>query len=82
MAGHAQLKFVMTECSKTQIRLTWLISCHSRQDNQGISTLKDSENTLHSKTVKKVNFLNSQFQSIFLRLGQLCIQSIHDIVCS
>ena len=28
MAGHAQLKFVMTECSKTQIRLTglnWLI---------------------------------------------------------
>ena len=25
MAGHAQLKFVMTECSKTQIRLTRLI---------------------------------------------------------
>ena len=25
MAGHAQLKFVMTECSKTQIRLTDLI---------------------------------------------------------
>ena len=25
MAGHAQLKFVMTECSKTQIRLTELI---------------------------------------------------------
>ena len=24
MAGHAQLKFVMTECSKTQIRLTRL----------------------------------------------------------
>ena len=24
MAGHAQLKFVMTECSKTQIRLAWL----------------------------------------------------------
>ena len=22
MAGHAELKFVMTECSKTQIRLT------------------------------------------------------------
>ena len=27
MAGHAQLKFVMTECSKTQIRLTGLIWC-------------------------------------------------------
>ena len=26
---------------------------NSRQDNQGISTLKDSENTLHSGTVKK-----------------------------
>ena len=26
MAGHAQLKFVMTECSKTQIRLTGLRS--------------------------------------------------------
>ena len=25
MAGHAQLKFVITECSKTQIRLTGLI---------------------------------------------------------
>ena len=25
MAGHARLKFVMTECSKTQIRLTGLI---------------------------------------------------------
>ena len=24
MAGHTQLKFVMTECLKTQIRLTWL----------------------------------------------------------
>ena len=24
MAGHVQLKFVMTECSKTQIRLTGL----------------------------------------------------------
>ena len=26
-AGHAQLKFVMTECSKTQIRLTGLTCC-------------------------------------------------------
>ena len=30
MAGHAQLKFVMTECSKTQIRLTGLIYKHCR----------------------------------------------------
>ena len=38
---------------------------NSRQDNQGISTLKDSENTLHSGNVKKANLLNSQFQSVF-----------------
>ena len=30
MAGHAQLKFVMTECSKTQIRLTGLILENSK----------------------------------------------------
>ena len=34
MAGHAQLKFVMTECSKTQIRLTRLIYKHSRSSMQ------------------------------------------------
>ena len=37
----------------------------STQDNQGISTLKDSENTLHGGNVKKANLLNSQFQSFF-----------------
>ena len=57
---------------------------NSRQDNHGISTLKDSENTLHSGNVKKANLLNSQFQSIFsclspLRIGQLCIQNICNI---
>ena len=56
---------------------------NNRQDNQGISTLKDSENTLHSGNVRKANLLNSQFQSVFsrlspLRLGQLCIQNIHN----
>ena len=30
MAGHAQLKFVMTECSKTQIRLTGLTMVKTR----------------------------------------------------
>ena len=60
------------------------LSKNSRQDNQGISTLKDSKNTFHSGNVKKANLLNSQFQSLFsrlspLRLGQLCIQNIHNI---
>ena len=34
MAGHVRLKFVMTECSKTQIRLTglkWLLKCWYRE---------------------------------------------------
>ena len=56
---------------------------NSRQDDRGISTLKDSENILHSGNVKKANLVNSQFQSVFsrsspLRLGQLCIQNIHN----
>ena len=32
MAGHAQLKFLMTECSKTQIRLTRPIKCIKSTD--------------------------------------------------
>ena len=56
---------------------------NSRQDNRGISTLKDSENILHSGNVKKANLLNSQFQSVFsclspLKLGQLCTKKIHN----
>ena len=36
MAGHAQLQFVMTECSKTQIRLTGLkFSCRSQWSGRG-----------------------------------------------
>ena len=40
MAGHAQLKFVMTECSKTQIRLTGLSYLqHSRYNGTPMETL-------------------------------------------
>ena len=56
---------------------------NSRQDNRGISALKDSENILHSGNLKKANLLNSQFQSVFsrlspLKLGQLCTKKIHN----
>ena len=47
MAGHAQLKFVMTECSKTQIRLTGLI-CFYGQLTKLILDL--SSNTLICST--------------------------------
>ena len=44
MAGHAQLKSVMTECSKTQIRLTGLILC-----------CINSYNTIASKQMKRLS---------------------------
>ena len=44
------------------------IQKNSRQDNRGISTLKDSKNILHSGNVKKANLLNSQFQSDYFTL--------------
>ena len=58
---------------------------NSSQDNRGISSLKDSEENLHSGNVKKANLLNSQFQSVFSclsshpRLGQLCVQNIQNV---
>ena len=53
--------------------------------NRDIAYLKDAENILHSDNVKKANLLDSQCQSVFsslspLRLGQLCIQNINNIV--
>ena len=39
MAGHAQLKFVMPKCSKTQIRLTGLISYITKYDYGFITTV-------------------------------------------
>ena len=42
---------------------------NSRQDNRGISTLKKSENILHSGNIKKSNLLNFQFQSVFSLLS-------------
>ena len=42
VAGHAQLKFVMTECSKTQIRLT----CHIWKDQETLTVNKPR----HEKT--------------------------------
>ena len=36
MAGHAQLEFVMTECSKTQIRLTGPIFLYIRVQRKGM----------------------------------------------
>ena len=47
MAGHAQLKCVMTECSKTQIRLTGLISQMHRSSSNWIPSAALHTSYLH-----------------------------------
>ena len=68
MAGHAQLKFVMTECSKTQIRLTGLI-----YENMNVFVSNDhiwnyqslnshTVMTLSSRTPKKFVVITLKFE--------------------
>ena len=68
MAGHAQLKFVITECPKTQIRLTGLKS-FSRQ------TIKEA-----NQTNFKIPFLIvSSVLKYELRQANLCLRAFrHD----
>ena len=67
MAGHAQLKFVMTECSKTQIRLTrpiWCWGMHFRNVTGLLigTTLKvDMKTFLHHQKLCPKIFLNREF---------------------
>ena len=63
MAGHARLQFVMTECSKTQIRLTGLIS-----DAPTVITLKSISVCFESSHAA---FLNTSFFKIFLWFSKL-----------
>ena len=60
MAGHAQLKFVMTECSKTQIRLTgpngYCFSVHEVVgENSGMT--QEMLNNLYPWDPKKVSYI-------------------------
>ena len=66
MAGHAQLKFVMTECSKTQIRLTrpkWMTQKHTttlisviRLPSQSVINWATSRENVSSGIFKQVRF--------------------------
>ena len=63
MASHAQLKFVMTECSKTQIRLTGLIW----QSGIVIITVSDKEEEKkksHDKKPDQPKFVVSKWETI------------------
>ena len=57
MAGHAQLKFVMTECSKTQIRLTGLIWLYLVSCRKSIQ-LHVNEKVLPKTEFTKLKVLN------------------------
>ena len=52
MAGHAQLKFVMTECSKTQIRLAGLTYINNE--------MKTKRQILHKKKIKIESMISSK----------------------
>ena len=57
MAGHAQLKFVMTECSKTQIRLENV----SNQINVIVPLISSSERYICSKFKNGIFFIAVMF---------------------
>ena len=64
MAGHAQLKFVMTECSKTQIRLA------------GLSMLVQGLAWKHRKTCFVPNDLTWNYAAAFCHADiYICFQS-------
>ena len=55
MSGHEQLKFIMTECSKTQIRLTrpiWTASWQNKQNNCAPS--EDSDQPGHPPSLIRI----------------------------
>ena len=65
MAGHAQLKFVMTECSKTQIRLMALsggVSIHVNSFVRSVS-LNGSQQTAQSQIMA---------YSVCIKYGTVC----------
>ena len=63
MAGHAHLKFVMTECSKTQIRLARLIC------DPGILCKKDPLEIQHPKFENsRLGFIGSVQEVVFCLL--------------
>ena len=76
MAGHVQLKFVMTKCSKTQICLTGLRykALNNEQQyklwlNKGNKLIKKSKNIQYRSLVEENNNQPSNVWKIFKDLG-------------
>ena len=90
MTGHAQLKFVMTECSKAQIRLRGSVESISFSKNMiYIRTFPETElnisQILLTKTVKlmKIMCINLQFlESYVIRFRGLQMFFVLRCCCS
>ena len=84
MAGHAQLKFVMTECSKTQIRLTGLISLWTMLIVFHHPACPAQRPVFQGPTGCAV--LSKYFLPKWLSVRELaellCVKFIHSIVCT
>ena len=71
MAGHAQLKFVMTECSKTQIRLTGLIYNKTTHKCSGIIRLLNTMlDFFHADKCLSPHWFGVQLQSFGAATGE------------
>ena len=71
MAGHAQLKFVMTECSKTQIRLTGpILSISPNKFNKFHNTGAQMHDSVYHNYDTKIAF-NSQMSHQNVKISPL-----------
>ena len=73
MAGHAQLKFVMTECSKTQIRLTGLKWNYRGDIEAGLTVDKTISVVITSALANKTSFENRILSLFCIRSQKLPI---------
>ena len=81
MAGHAQLKFVMTECSKTQIRLTGLIYLSSEyQVSQWFILTHSESNKCMSLVMRKPVYALCEQQKRRSAFVVRCLDSIIPLV--
>ena len=63
MAGHAQLKFVMTECSKTHIRLTELMYSQFKQSERRNATFDGSDHSSKRPVLNLLYGMRKTYQS-------------------
>ena len=75
MSGHAQLQFVMTECSKTQIRLTGLIYEKKNRKDKSMIWIKAHELWHHRSVFKSVIFGYYKYSVTCLKILLIIFQT-------